>query len=296
MRNTITGVARCMKRGMVLDGRLARRRWLTIFATVAACVWCSLAHAQWYNTYDFTGLGVTAYCPFETDVNDVTGNGNNPANSGVVIAGTGRFGNCAEVELTEYLQYVTLDFGASPATWAFWYRPRTVFFRGSIVLAADATQNYIAFGNDAGDPYIFSQVGPSPRAWLESSVDGVAGQWFHIALVVSPTTCKLYVNGILEAEDHGQAPRVHGAPYLGNIQTPIFWGTELDGDFDDFVVFNRILSSVEIAALARDSDTDGVADLFLPGLPVSTLVGCGILALALAVASGAVLRFRHNRA
>jgi len=271
-------------------------RWIVVVFLMLAIVPTrnSIGQGAWYEDYDFAGKGVVAYCPFETDTNDVGGNGNNPTNVGVTIASGGRFGNGADVGLGDYLEYVTLDFGASPATWAFWYRPDQMFARGSMVLsrAVAIGGNHVAFGNDVGNPYIYSSVGPDPAAFMESSVDGVAGQWFHIALVVSPEKCQLWVNGNLEAEDHGQGSRVFGPPDLGNTPLSIFWGTEVDGDFDDFIYCDRALGGWEIELLASDSNTDGRADFLADAVPTSTWVGACALVLAVAAVATAALKLR----
>jgi len=251
-----------------------------LLTMLAMCLWCSTAYAQWYDTYDFASKDVVAYYPFEDDVNDVTGNGNNPTNSGVAIASDGRLGNCADVALGDYLQYMTLEFGASPATWAFWYRPRTIFYRGSMLLSYQwyaGQGSFIALGNDVDEHFIFVNVGPNnppddPRFFLETDVYGVVGEWFHVALVIAPDETRFYVNGEHKGSGPGKAPRLLGAPYLGNTQLYDHWGTEVDGDFDDLVFSDRALTDREIAALATDSDGNSIADFFDGLLPPPTVI------------------------
>jgi hypothetical protein len=260
MRNAI--------RGRQSVGRRSRISGLRTIVVTAAVIltagWCSVALGQWYDTYDFESAGVQTYCPFEDSVSDVTGNGNNPTNSGVAITGGGRLGNCAEVELGDYLQYVTLDFGSNPATWAFWYRPRTIFPRGGMLLSYDESiaGNYVALGNDMDDPRIFAQVAPDPSSQLISTTEGEVDQWMHITLVITTARIELYINGHLEDSGPGKPDRTLGSPYLGNTQIVLFWGSEVDGDFDDFLFFDRGLLAQEIAQLARDTDSDAIADFF----------------------------------
>jgi len=258
------------KRALLSLGQLVRVGWLTAFVTMLACVWCSAAVAQWYDTYDFASKDVVAYCPFEDDVSDVTGNGNNPTNSGVTIGGIGRLGGCAVVQFDDYLQYTTLDFGASPATWAFWYRPHTIYYRGSMLLSYQwyaGQGSFVALGNDVNEHFVHVTVGPNnppedPRFFLETHVYPAVGQWFHSALVIAPEGTRFYVDGKYMGSGPGKAPRVLGAPYLGNTQLYDHWGTHVDGRFDDFVVFDRALSAGEIGALATDTAGYGIADFF----------------------------------
>jgi len=278
-----------------------KARWIVVVFLMLAIVPArnSIGQGAWYDDYDFAGKGVVAYCPFETDTNDVTGNGNNPTNYGITIVSGGRFGNCAHVEIDDdaYAEYTTLEFGDSPATWAFWYRPQQVFDRGSTVLSRQeygSPGNYIAFGEPDAGPHIQARVGPDPSVVLRSSVDHFVGQWYHVALVISPDEgAKFYVNGSLEITDSmGKAARVIGTPYLGN--TPLYdhWGTQVDGDVDDLIVFNRALGGWEIELLASDGNTDGRADFLADAVPTSTWVGACALVLAVAAIATAALKLR----
>ena len=83
-----------------------------------------------------------------------------------------------------------------------------------------------------------------------------------------------------------------GPPDLGNTPLSIFWGTEVDGDFDDFIYCDRALGGWEIELLASDSNTDGRADFLADAVPTSTWVGACALVLAVAAVATAALKLR----
>ena len=110
----------------------------------------------------------------------------------------------------------------------------------------------------------------------------------HIALVITPDETELYINGVLEDSDEGKPSRTLGSPYLGNTQIVLFWGSEVNGYFDDFVCFDRALSPEEIMDLAHDISGNGRADFFdtsLEGAPAGTafgLIACTLAMIAIA--------------
>jgi subtilisin-like proprotein convertase family protein len=102
------------------------------------------------------------------------------------------------------------------------------------------------------------------------------GVWYHLAGTYDGTTVNLYVNGVLEGSATAGFPLDYGAH-------PLFFGTtgqgfdgRFDGTLDEAKLYNRALSSNEIAAIyieesavkyspafpppALDSDQDGIPD------------------------------------
>ena len=176
-----------------------KRQLISVVLILAiAAAGASRVDAAWYDIYDFASKGVETYCPFDEHVNDVTGNGNHPTWTGVQIVLDGAIDNCVEVEYGEYLHYTTLDFGASPATWAFWYRPRRLYVDdfgfplGAMVLSRQETAqdgNSVNFGERGTSvlgAQIWARIGPTPSTDLFSGIIAEEDQWYHVALVFSP--------------------------------------------------------------------------------------------------------------
>jgi hypothetical protein len=222
----------------------------------------------WYERFDFDAAGVLGYWPFDGGFADLTGNENTPVNVGVTTTAGGRFGGAALVELNDYLQFVTVEAGRSPVTWAFWFRPAQLPAGGSRVFGFDGSEvqgRSVLLGRDLpGDEtepldLILAEVGAES---LVTETAPAVDTWYHVALVVTPATTRLYVNGVEGATGPGAAAITLGGPFLGNLPIPSDYGAEVAGLFDDLVAFNRALSADEVLALTQDADDDGLADFW----------------------------------
>ncbi len=84
-----------------------------------------------------------------------------------------------------------------------------------------------------------------------TSVSTIAtGVWYHVAAVRGSDYLQLYVNGQLEAQTGVSFPQDYGAYplYLGSSGQPS-WDHRLAGALDEVSLYNRALSSGEIAAI-----------------------------------------------
>jgi hypothetical protein len=226
------------------------------------------AGGPWYERFDFADAGVTGYWPFDSGFGDRSGNGNTPVNVGVTTTAGGQFGGAALVEANEYLQFVSLEMGASPATWTFWYRPAALPADGSRVFGFDGSEvvgRSVLFGRDLpGDEtepldLILAEVGAES---LVSETAPAVDTWYHVALVLTPASTTLYLDGVEAATGPGAAAVALGGPFMGSAPVPADYGADAQGLFDELVAFNRALAPEEVVALTEDSDGDGLADFW----------------------------------
>lgn len=88
------------------------------------------------------------------------------------------------------------------------------------------------------------------------------GQWIHVAVTISGNTGILYVNGVQAASSSiSITPSMLGNTrnnYIGKSQ---YNDPYLDGQIDDFRIYNYALSSQEIAQLSKSTSTDKKGDL-----------------------------------
>ncbi len=237
-------------------------------------------------SFPFTAgnLGILGYYPFDTDINDASGNGNNPTNhNAATVVGDGRFGGCLQVlappdgdhqDLGQALEFPMFNTGASPRTYAFWFRPHRfnpIDACGSMIFgynnAADQRAHIAMCPGNCG--YVPPHTGQRFAYTWRPSSDGRAldveialDQWYHLAISVSPAETKFYINGALKATDDAVPNQIIDALYLGNpLPSTDWWGQGVHGDYDDFIIFDHALSDDEVASLAQDTNSDGTADL-----------------------------------
>jgi hypothetical protein len=76
------------------------------------------------------------------------------------------------------------------------------------------------------------------------------GVWYHVAAVRGPTFTQLYVNGQLERQTNVSFPQDYGSLplFLGSSGQP-FWDHKFSGTLDEVSLYDRALSTNEIAAL-----------------------------------------------
>ncbi len=161
--------------------------------------------------------------------------------------------------------------GGAPATEDFLTLPYNVANTTDISVATwinwdggNDWQRVFDFGNGT-DQYLFL----SPRAGgagmrfrihdgaTEQDLDTtspVIGQWTHIAVTLSGTTGKLYVNGVLKATNSSMTLNPSDfnplRNYIGKSQYP---DPYFNGRVDDFRVYGRALTQVEVTALLTNN-------------------------------------------
>ncbi len=217
--------------------------------------------------------GLVAYYPCENSsgasLPDVSGN----KHDAVLVTGTGgtagykfgtgQIGNALDFIVAQQ-GYATLPAdllkGATEATVATWvYLNSNVMWQRIFDFGKDTTSYMfltVNGGHNSLPRFSITSVGRTSEANIEGTAALPTGKWKHIAVVLSPSGVILYVDGAqvststsitLRPADLGSMPN----DYIGRSQFP--GDPYLDGDIDEFRVYNRALSPSEIQALASGS-------------------------------------------
>jgi hypothetical protein len=210
--------------------------------------------------------GLVGWWPGEGNANDIAGTNNgvlqggaNASAAGVVNSGMSFDGANGFVQIPDaaalkpanltvisWVRFDSLDSaGNTPSPGqqfvVFKQNSRASSFEGFLLSKERVT------GKDVFSWTITSAAGQSIR--LDSIEAIVPGVWYHVAAVRGPDFLQLYLNGQLEAvtnvsfsQDYGNLPL-----YFGSSGQPSF-DRKLSGALDEVGLFNRALSSSEIAA------------------------------------------------
>ena len=102
-----------------------------------------------------------------------------------------------------------------------------------------------------GDTICFEVSSASAKlVYLESVTLLATGVWYHIAGVRGPAFIQLFVNGRLESQTNVDFPQDYGSqPLLFGTSGISYWDHKFHGTLDEVALYNRALSSNEIAAL-----------------------------------------------
>jgi len=199
------------------------------------------------------------YYPFDGSVNDASGNGYNLTATGTMSYVPGRVGSTAvylanEANITaqtaaaNYIRNTTYVF-ASSFTVSYWVLytklnggEATISFITNTVSGSSPTGALFICGITTGVKIGFWGVVDS------GAVSSVAlNTWYHYAAIYKPGIAQLFVNGTSVASV--SSTFVQSGFMMGNATTT-YVTQAFAGYIDDFRIYNRALSTTEIAALA----------------------------------------------
>ncbi|MFH1294468.1 MAG: DUF2341 domain-containing protein, partial [Candidatus Aenigmatarchaeota archaeon] len=143
-------------------------------------------------------------------------------------------------------------FGSGPFTVSAWIR-------------ADATNSYrpiVCAGNPNSQPamnmwlqnskirFILRESGGTTLVNLYSTTTIATGSWYHVAVVRSGSSMKIYINGKLDNSiTTGPVGNVGSTTYKLMIGKMSYYGYYFDGKIDEVVIHNTALSAEEISYL-----------------------------------------------
>ena len=232
----------------------------------ALLFWISVAvacHAQSSLTN-----GLVAYYPFNGNANDASGNGNNPVTVKATLC-PDRFGNANSAYFfdgsTSYI-----DYSAPPLTqidnWtvAAWLMPATLSASQPEWAVLVGDDNAVSIGNGYG--LGIGGGGNSGGSQLCAFFGGVAfnasgysfpmtNEWYYVVMLRSSGVTTFYVNGLPLPFSTTDAPNTPTSFRIGSSQGTSGGIRFFNGAIDDVRIYNRVLSSNEIAALAFPSPT-----------------------------------------
>ena len=255
-------------------GQKASRSWRrfgNFAATGGAVIWFLFAGAAFQSARaacDPPPAGIIGWWAGEGDASDQVG-----ANSGTLMGGatataTGMVGQCFTFDGTN--GYVSIPDSASlhPTNFTVeaWVRFSSLNSAGSGGSPADS--QYIVFKQNsqmynfeginlsktrvsANDYFQFSTTSASGASVSVNSLTAISTNvWYHVAAVRGSNFMQLYVNGQLEGQTNITFAQSYGAlPLYFGTTGQSYWDHKFAGNLDEVALYNRALSSNEIAAI-----------------------------------------------
>jgi hypothetical protein len=175
------------------------------------------------------------------DTSDSSGNGNTLTNDNSVVFVAGKIGNAAEFDGTNFLsRSMNVDFSGE-VTVSFWCKP------------ADVPAYGVMFNGGASGTFSINYTGSNSidinnamAAFL--NVAAAPEQWHHVVATIGPTDTRVWLDGLLAAEDENQGNMASTSIFLGATQDGIE-ASPYTGLLDAVGIWERVLSDAEIAAL-----------------------------------------------
>ena len=197
-----------------------------------------------------------------SDTSDSSGYNRTLTNNGNVSFASGKIGNAAVFDTTNWLDCPTFnapnDFSVS-----FWGSAPLDGGNGAIFVN-QYPGLYIATRNDGSVSF------GDMASWESNSSAGVvtANTWYHYCLVRNGGAANLYINNVLATSYSENLPDLtndgRNFGFLGNPEDGHIWDS---GSIDAVGIWNRALSEVEVAELYNNG-----TGLELDGVPQPTLV------------------------
>jgi hypothetical protein len=221
--------------------------------------------------------GVIAFYPFGNgSLSDLSGNGYNLINPTAAVPTVDRMGsqNCAyRFNSTDFLttpvggSAFLNNITTSPFSISIWYQPRNIrpvgnyellIGRGNTPLHCPDTWGEWSLGlydcrKAVAGADMYSHWETSTMS-CNAFMSFISNSWHHIALVYDGTNYTIYRDGLPSSTSSG--PCGPGTFNVGEMMM----GVDYDGDLDDIVIYNRILSTSEVLSLFHlpGSCCDGV--------------------------------------
>ena len=212
--------------------------------------------------------GLVGYWPFCGNANDESGNGNNGTVNGATLT-TDRFGNANSAYsfdgVNDYIQALgNSNYQLSDnRTISCWIKPEnnnSTADHGIFGVALNGHNGYYLYLQSTGKIVAlednFSGIGPGGSANINSGWSGPASNesvfsnsnnWIFVLATKANGITRIYINGILQDETDLRIPTFGNSNlYFGWTN---LWNQFFSGKIDDCLIFNRVLSSVEIQQL-----------------------------------------------
>jgi len=210
----------------------------------------------------FYWQGLVAYYPFNGNANDASGNGNNGVTTGNTVPAPDRFGNPASAyQFDGTLSSIgvtnkVFNIGQSGYTISGWFSSDDVSkSRQTLLNTIPQTGISLTYNHSYAPGYVQSFIGPCGTSWTVLAVHGPKNDyssqiWYHCTFVKSGPNYTLYINGSMDNQTDVDAALGYNYE-VGFVIGALDGGlTELfKGRLDDFRIYNRALSSNEVAQL-----------------------------------------------
>ena len=198
-----------------------------------------------------------------SDTSDSSGNNRTLTNNGNVTFASGKVGNAAVFDGSNYLTLENANTGESAASFFCWAkRQNTASYNAFGMSGIDADGTWLLFYN--GNTLAFGanivEAGWSDKAFGVSDVP--ENVWTHVGFTYDGTNISLYVNGSLDSATPytGNFVRSTNTLYIGKEGS---WNSQnYAGQIDAVGIWNRALTGAEVAELYNNGtgiELDGVA-------------------------------------
>ncbi|HNT37269.1 MAG TPA: LamG domain-containing protein, partial [bacterium] len=182
-----------------------------------------VGHAAWYDTYDFSGLGVTGFYPLDGNANDVSGNGLNGTAYNCSSA-TGHFAECydfngvmgssgSRVWLPPFPHCEAL----SIAAWVYMeeYAPGTTYLEHYTIFLRRQDYADKSLMIDKNGYLHLAEIRGSgnPSSVVQSTSTVPLNGWHHVAGTLDQNYIRVYIDGILAGESASAGPLYWGGSY-----------------------------------------------------------------------------------
>lgn len=215
-----------------------------------------------FGTPLFSDANLVHYYRMEGNSNDSKGSANGVDTGITYSPGNGKYGQGAGFNgTTSDIDFATFssDIFASGGTMSGWINLNAVANGKIIVQFDDGNKNRIDLVNTSGSTCSleFQQFcSVTDGIWRTTNRDISTGQWIHIAITYDRSggvgaNPIIYINGVSVAVTTTQspvAPLRTGITQV-NLGSDGFGAAFINGAFDDFAFFNRVLTAAEIFSL-----------------------------------------------
>jgi hypothetical protein len=258
--------------------------------------------------------GMVGWWPGEGDASDIASTNNGLLQAGALANAAGEVGSAFSFDGVSTFVQIPDTAALKPATLTIegWVKFSSLDSSGSG--GSPAGSQYIVFkqntrassfegysltktrigGGDAFSFVVSSSAGASVEVRSPAIIS--TGTWYHLAAVRGSNFVQIYVNGLLQqqatvgfAQNYGNAPLFFGT-------TGQAWDHKLAGALDEVTLFNRALSSNEIASIYAASASGKCAGPRIIAQPQSQTVAIGAnVQIAVTATSSAPLSFQWQR-
>ncbi|MFT3846031.1 MAG: T9SS type A sorting domain-containing protein [Lacibacter sp.] len=221
----------------------------------------AMSDAQVLQLYQSELLGLVAYYPFNGNANDESGNGNNGTVNGAALTAD-RFGDANKAYTftnPNHISVLNSNLFGNEFSLSYWYKVNSYFGqRGVISNVAIPNGGFQQSSDGTSFSYILGYSftgGYSPNYFYANyTMQESLSQWHHLVLTYKKlgdysSETRLYIDGDLKKSDAHTMPITftpNATFYIGQNHG----GLNFQGDLDEIRIYNRVLSSNEIAQLA----------------------------------------------
>jgi hypothetical protein len=257
--------------------------------------------------------GLVSWWRGEGNANDFTGTNNGTLQGGATATATGMVGSAFSFDGTNSFVQIADSSSLKPTnlTIEAW-----VNFSGldsALSGTAPAGDQYMVFKQSSqmfnfegyslekfrlagGDVFQFTVASSSGvEVFLPSVTTVSTGVWYHVAAVRGSNFTQIYVNGQFENQTNVSFPQDYGTlPLFFGTSGQGFWDGKLKGRLDEVSIYNRALTSNEIAGIylagSAGKCTNNTNPPFISGQPQSqtVLVGSNVSFMVTASSSTAL--------